>query len=59
MNILLCGYSGHMGREVINLANASSDIIVTGGVDPMAKGESPVPVSKSSLRTGRYLLTVF
>lgn len=47
MNILLCGYSGHMGREVINLANSLSDINIVGGVDPMANGEYPVPVAKS------------
>ncbi len=47
MNILLCGFAGYMGREVINLANASSDIKIAGGVDPMATGEYTVPVAKS------------
>lgn len=36
-----------MGREVLKLTNASSDITVTCGVDPMANGEYPVPVAKS------------
>lgn len=46
MNILLCGYTGYMGREVIGLAEGS-DINIVGGIDPMAEGSFSVPVAKS------------
>ena len=35
MRILLCGYGGHMGREVIACAERDADSEITAGVDPM------------------------
>ena len=35
MRILLCGYGGHMGREVIACAERNADSEITAGVDPM------------------------
>ena len=35
MRILLCGYGGHMGREVRACAERDADIEITAGVDPM------------------------
>ncbi len=47
MKILLSGYLGHMGKEVINLAETAGDLTVAAGVDFMAEGDYPVPVYKS------------
>jgi len=35
MRIILCGYAGHMGREVRECAGRAGDCEITGGVDPM------------------------
>ena len=35
MRILLCGYGGHMGREVLACAERDADSKVVAGVDPM------------------------
>lgn len=47
MRILLSGYTGHMGKEVIALAEATYDVEIAAGVDVMAEGEYPVPVTKT------------
>lgn len=49
MKIIVSGLLGHMGREVLNLAeNGVRDAVVTGGVDPMfTGGDFPVPCVRS------------
>ena len=49
MKIIISGLLGHMGREVLNLAeNGVRGASAVGGVDPMyAGGESPVPCARS------------
>ena len=39
MRILLCGYGGHMGREVRACAERAKDCEIVAGIDPMAKAE--------------------
>ena len=39
MKIILCGYAGHMGREVRECAARSEKYQITAGVDPMAEPE--------------------
>ncbi len=39
MKILLCGYGGHMGREVRTCAERDADCEITAGVDPMIPAE--------------------
>ena len=39
MRILLCGYGGHMGREVRACAERAADCEITAGVDPMIPAE--------------------
>ncbi len=39
MRILLCGYGGHMGREVRACAERDADSVITAGVDPMIPAE--------------------
>ena len=39
MRILLCGYGGHMGREVRVCAERAADCEITAGVDPMIPAE--------------------
>ena len=46
MRILLSGYLGHMGREVIKLTLSNPELEVAAGVDCMADGEYDVPVYK-------------
>ena len=48
MNIIVSGILGHMGREVVNLAeNGVRGAAVTGGVDPMFAGTCSVPCVRS------------
>ena len=48
MKILLSGISGHMGREVVKLAQAGyRGSELTAGVDAFADGSEPVPTAKS------------
>ena len=49
MKIIVSGLLGHMGREVLNLAeNGVRGAVVTGGVDPMfTGGDFPVPCVRS------------
>ena len=35
MKIILCGYTGHMGREVRTCAERAADAVIVRGVDPM------------------------
>ena len=35
MKILLCGYAGHMGREVRDCVSRAENCAVVQGVDPM------------------------
>jgi len=44
MRILLCGYDGHMGREVRACAERAADCGITAGVDPMTAGADPLCV---------------
>ena len=45
MRIILCGYGGHMGREVRTCAERLEDACIVAGVDPMAPAEGVcVPV---------------
>ena len=39
MRILLCGYGGHMGREVRTCAERDTDSVIAAGVDPMIPAE--------------------
>ena len=39
MRILLCGYGGHMGREVRTCAERDADSEIVAGVDPMIPAE--------------------
>ncbi len=39
MRIILCGYDGHMGREVRVCAERAKDCEIVAGIDPMAKAE--------------------
>ena len=39
MRIILCGYDGHMGREVRACAERAKDCEIVAGIDPMAKAE--------------------
>lgn len=39
MRIILCGYDGHMGREVRACAERAKDCEIVAGIDPMAKTE--------------------
>ena len=39
MRIILCGYSGHMGREVRECAERIEDACIVAGVDPMAQAD--------------------
>ncbi len=48
MKIIVSGILGHMGREVVNLAeNGVRGAVVTGGVDPMYAGTCSVPCVRS------------
>jgi len=42
MRIILCGYAGHMGREVRSCAERSPSCTIVAGVDPMADGTDPL-----------------
>jgi len=44
MRILLCGYDGHMGREVRTCAERAAGCEITAGVDPMTAGVDPLCV---------------
>ena len=44
MRILLCGYDGHMGREVRTCAERAAGCEITAGVDPMTAGADPLCV---------------
>ena len=44
MRIILCGYTGHMGREVRSCAERTADAEIIRGVDPMMQGEDPLCV---------------
>lgn len=45
MNILLNGYSGHMGQEIVKLCREGyRGAMLSAGVDPSASGDAPVPV---------------
>ncbi len=48
LRILLCGYGGHMGREVRACAEESAACTIVQGMDPLAKGEDPLCVSDFS-----------
>lgn len=39
MRIILCGYGGHMGREVRTCAERDADSAIVAGVDPMAPAD--------------------
>ena len=39
MRIILCGYGGHMGREVRTCAERDSESVIVAGVDPMAPAD--------------------
>lgn len=39
MRIILCGYGGHMGREVRECAERMEDACIVAGVDPMAPAD--------------------
>ena len=48
MKILLSGICGHMGREVVKLAQAGyRGSELTAGVDSFADGSEPVPTAKT------------
>ena len=57
MNILLVGMNGHMGREVIKLANARNICVVL-GVDPNADGTDPRCVKSFSEAEDRDISSV-
>ena len=42
MRIILCGYDGHMGREVRTCAERAKDCVIQAGVDPMGGREDPL-----------------
>ncbi|MBO7662175.1 MAG: 4-hydroxy-tetrahydrodipicolinate reductase [Clostridia bacterium] len=42
MRIILCGYDGHMGREVRTCAERAKDCVIQAGVDPLAGGGDPL-----------------
>lgn len=42
MRIILCGYDGHMGREVRTCAERAMDCVIQAGVDPMGGREDPL-----------------
>lgn len=44
MKILLCGYAGHMGREVRDCVSRAENCAVVQGVDPMYSGDDPLCV---------------
>jgi len=48
MNILLSGYCGHMGKEIIALAKSGyNDAKITAGVDGYATGNEEIPCAKT------------
>ena len=48
MNVLLCGISGHMGREVLKASlDASKNVTIAAGVDRLDAGDLSVPVFRS------------
>ena len=48
MRVILCGYDGHMGREVLKTAEKTeNNMEIVGGIAPSFTGTADVPVARS------------